>query len=112
LMTDTSTALTSVGQTRKHSQVNHKRKEYVRRENGVCITTNGVEGYFSILKRGLTGVYQHVGKQHLHRYLSEFDFRYNARKLKDGDRSLLAIKGVNGKRLMLRDSRAASSKNN
>lgn len=112
LMTDTSTVLTSAGIERKHSQVNHKRKEYVRRENGVCITTNGVEGYFANLKRGLNGVYHYVGKQYLHRYLSEFDFRYNTRKLKDGDRSLLAIKGVSGKRLKLRDSRADVSKNN
>jgi hypothetical protein len=71
----------------------------------VCITTNTIEGYFSILKRGINGVYHHVGKQHLHRYLSEFDFRYNARKVNDGDRTLLALKGSNGKRLMLRDSR-------
>jgi transposase-like protein len=105
LMTDTSTVLTSVGQTRRHSQANHKRKEYGRRENGVCIITNGVEGYFSIFKRGLNGVYHHVGKQHLHRYLSEFDFRYNARKMNDGDRALLAIKGVSGKRLTLRNSK-------
>jgi transposase-like protein len=108
LMTDTSTVLKSAGSQRKHSQVNHNRKEYARRENGVCITTNGVEGYFANLKRGLNGVYHHVGKQHLHRYLSEFDFRYNARKLKDGERSLLAIKGTSGKRLKLRDSRVAS----
>jgi len=46
----------------------------------VCITTNTIEGYFATLKRGINGVYQHVGKQHLHRYLSEFDFRYNSRK--------------------------------
>jgi transposase-like protein len=105
LMTDTSSVLTSAGSKRKHSQVNHTRKEYSRYEGGICISTNSVEGYFANLKRGLNGVYHHVGKQHLHRYLSQFDFRYNARKLKDGDRSLLAIKGVNGKRLMLRDSR-------
>jgi transposase-like protein len=107
LMTDTSSVLLSANSKRKHSRVNHFKKEYARRENGVCITTNGVEGYFANLKRGLNGVYHHVGKQHLHRYLSEFDFRYNARKLKDGDRSLLAIKGASGKRLKLRDSRAA-----
>lgn len=89
---------------RKHDQVNHTAKEYVRYENGVCITTNSIEGYFATLKRGINGVYHHVGKQHLHRYLSEFDFRYNSRKEKDGDRTLLAIKGVAGKRLMLRDS--------
>jgi hypothetical protein len=49
------------------------------------------DGYFSILKRGINGVYHHVGKQHLHRYLSEFDFRYNSRDIEDGERSLLAI---------------------
>jgi transposase-like protein len=105
VMTDTSATLKTVGKSRKLSQVNHNRKEYVRREKGVTVTTNTVEGYFANLKRGLNGVYHHVGKQHLHRYLSEFDFRYNARKMKDGDRALLAIKGVAGKRLTLRDSR-------
>ncbi len=82
--------------------------KYVRWENGICITTNAVEGYFSILNRGINGVYHHVGKQHLHRYLSEFDFRYNSRKMKDGERSLMAVKGANGKRLMLRDSRTVA----
>jgi transposase-like protein len=106
LMTDTSSVLRSAGANRKHSRVNHTRKEYVRYEGGICVSTNSVEGYFANLKRGLTGVYHHVGKQHLHRYLSEFDFRYNARKIKDGDRALLAIKAVSGKRLTLRDSRA------
>ena len=105
LMTDTSTVLESAGANRKHSQVNHSAKEYVRWENGVCVTTNGVEGYFSILKRGVNGVYHHWSKKHLHRYLSEFDFRYNAREVSDGERASLAVKGANGKRLMLRDSR-------
>jgi hypothetical protein len=77
----------------------------VRHEDGVCITTNTIEGYFSILKRGINGVYHHVGKQHLHRYLSEFDFRYNARKVNDGERTLQALKATGGKRLMLRDSK-------
>src|SRR5882672_593005 len=63
-----------------------------------------IEGYFSILKRGINGVYHHVGKQHLHRYLSEFDFRYNSRHIEDGERSLLAIRKVTGKRLKYRDS--------
>ena len=84
--------------------MNHSAKEYARYEDGVCITTNTIEGYFATLKRGINGVYHHVGKQHLHRYLREFDFRYNSRKEKDGGRTLLAIKGVGGKRLMLRDS--------
>jgi hypothetical protein len=89
---------------RKHDQVNHTAKEYVRRENGITITTNSIEGYFATLKRGINGVYHHVGKQHLHRYLNEFDFRYNSRREKDGDRTLLAMKGADGKRLMLKDS--------
>jgi transposase-like protein len=105
VMTDTSSTLKSAGGKRKLSQVNHTEKEYVRYEDGVCITTNAVEGYFANLKRGLDGVYHHVGKQHLHRYLSEFDFRYNSRDVKDGERTGLALKGVNGKRLMLRDSK-------
>lgn len=104
IMTDSSTVLKGVMMKHKHDQVNHQEKEYVRYENGVCITTNTIEGYFSILKRGINGVYHHVGKQHLHRYLSEFDFRYNARKVNDGERTLQAIKATGGKRLMLRDS--------
>jgi hypothetical protein len=68
------------------------------------IHTNTVEGVFAILKRGLTGVYHQVGSHHLHRYLSEFDFRYNARKISDTDRTLLAISQAGGKRLQLRDS--------
>jgi transposase-like protein len=105
IMTDTSTPLAKVLKGRKHDQVNHSDKEYVRYEGGVCITTNTIEGYFSLLKRGINGVYHQVGKQHLHRYLSEFDFRYNARKVTDGERTLLAIKQTGGKRLQLRDSR-------
>jgi hypothetical protein len=56
------------------------------------------------LKRGINGVYHHVGQLHLHRYLSEFDFRYNARKETDSNRTVLAMKGTTGKRLILRDS--------
>jgi transposase-like protein len=104
VMTDSSSALAGALMTHKHDQVNHRAKEYVRYENGVCITTNTIEGYFATLKRGINGVYHHVGKQHLHRYLSEFDFRYNSRKEKDGDRTLMALKSTGGKRLMLRDS--------
>ena len=105
LMTDTSTVLRRSGSKRKHDTVNHNKGEYARHEDGVCISTNTVEGYFANLKRGINGVYHHVGKQHLHRYLSEFDFRYNARKTTDGQRALLALKGAAGKRLKLRDSR-------
>ncbi len=107
IMTDSGTVLTGALKARnqKHDQVNHNAKEYVRYEDGVCISTNTIEGYFSILKRGINGVYHQVGKRHLHRYLAEFDFRYNTRKEKDGDRTLMALDQVEGKRLMLRDSK-------
>ena len=103
-MSDESSVLRLMPASWKHSKVNHSAKEYVRYEDGVCITTNTAERYFGILKRGLSGVYHHVGKQHLHRYLSKFDFRYNSRKVKDGERTAMAVKGANGKRLMLRRS--------
>lgn len=83
-----------------HHVINHGKKEYVRGD----IYTNTLEGYFSILKRGIIGVYHHVGKHHLHRYLSEFDFRYNGRKIDDAERSVLVLCGIEGKRLMYRDS--------
>jgi transposase-like protein len=107
VMTDTASVLHFAAKTRKHSKVNHKAKEYVRKENGETITTNGVEGYFANLRRGIDGVYHHVGKHHLHRYLSEFDFRYNSRDVTDAERAQLALKQVDGKRLMLRDSRTS-----
>ena len=104
LMTDSRTALRFASNERKHDKVNHARGEYARYEDGVCISTNAVEGFFGNLKRGINGVYHHVGKHHLHRYLSEFDFRYNARDVSDVERRDLAIKQVGGKRLMYRDS--------
>jgi hypothetical protein len=84
-----------------HDTVNHGAKEYVRGE----ITTNTVEGYYSIFKRGMKGVYQHCSEKHLHRYLSEFDFRYSNRiavGVNDLARAELALKGVVGKRLTYR----------
>lgn len=83
-----------------HQVVNHGKREYVKGN----AHTNTIEGYFSILKRGITGVYHHVGEQHLHRYLSEFNFRYNGRKINDDERSMLVLRGIEGKRLMYRDS--------
>jgi transposase-like protein len=83
-----------------HDVINHGKKEYVRGD----VHTNTVEGYFSILKRGIIGVYHHVDSNHLHRYLSEFDFRYNERKVDDTKRSIKALMGIEGKRLMYRDS--------
>lgn len=105
VMTDSSTVLKGALRERRHDQVNHRGEEYVRYEDGICITTNTIEGFFANLKRGINGVYHHVGKQHLHRYLSEFDFRYNARKVSDGERTTMALKSTTGKRLMLRDSK-------
>jgi transposase-like protein len=98
LMTDT--GVLKGMKDRKHSLVNHKADEYVRYEEGVCVTTNGVEGYFGLVKRGINGVYHHVSKKHLHRYLGEFDFRYNGRHVTDGERASEALKGFEGKRLM------------
>ncbi len=87
-----------------HESVNHKQREYVKRtENGEKVTTNTVEGYFSILKRGAHGVYHHMSKRHLHRYLREFDFRYNARDVTDCERAVMALLVIDGKRLTYRD---------
>jgi transposase-like protein len=82
----------------KHSHVNHKRDEYVRGE----AYTNTVEGFFSIFKRGMRGVYQFCGERHLHRYLAEFDFRYSNRialGCNDEDRASRLLSGIVGKRL-------------
>jgi transposase-like protein len=84
-----------------HEAVNHGQEEYVRGD----ITTNTVEGYYSIFKRGMKGVYQRCAEKHLHRYLSEFDFRYSNRValgVNDGERRTLAIKNAAGKRLTYR----------
>jgi transposase-like protein len=86
----------------EHDTVHHESEEYVRREGEKVITTNTVEGYYSIFKRGMKGVYQHCGEKHLHRYLAEFDFRYSNRValgVDDGARTTRALKGVVGKRL-------------
>jgi hypothetical protein len=99
IMTDTSTVLQCVPKQHKHSQVNHTEREYVRHEDGLAITTNTVEGYFSILKRGIDGVYHHVGKHYLDQYLREFDFRYNVRSMHDTKRTDLVLKKSEGKRL-------------
>jgi transposase-like protein len=78
-----------------HESVKHSVKEYVRGD----VHTNSAEGYFSIFKRGMRGVYQHCAEKHLHRYLAEFDFRYNTRKISDMERTELAVRGGEGKRL-------------
>jgi transposase-like protein len=86
-----------------HRIVVHSANEYVRGD----AHTNTVEGYFSILKRGIYGVYQHVSEHHLKLYLAEFDFRYNERivlGIDDAERTVRALRGITGKRLLYRDS--------
>ena len=78
-----------------HQRVVHSRKEYVRGK----VHTNTIEGYFSIFKRGMKGVYQHCAEKHLQRYINELDFRYNTRDLDDFTRAATAIKQAEGRRL-------------
>lgn len=89
-----------------HETVNHTYGEYARGET----TTNTVEGFFSILKRGLYGTYQHVSEAHLHRYLAEFDFRCSNRaalKIDDAQRTAITVRGGKGKRLTYERTREA-----
>jgi transposase-like protein len=86
------------GLVRSHETVKHSAGEYARGD----VHTNTIEGYFSIFKRGMRGNYQHCKEKNLHRYLAEFDFRYNTRHLSDGERAALAVKGGEGKRLTYR----------
>jgi hypothetical protein len=79
-----------------HDTVNHKKGEYVRGDAHV----NSSESVHSLMKRGVIGIYHHWSPQHLHRYLSEFDFRFNRRKMTDGERLIEALRKVEGKRLM------------
>jgi len=105
VMTDTASwyrNLNKDGEFASHDSVNHQREEYVRYDGEKVITTNTVEGFYSVFKRGMRGVYQHCSESHLHRYLAEFDFRYSNRE-KLGIDDLLrvdrALAGVKGKRL-------------
>ncbi len=121
LMTDEAGYYHEVGsEFASHETVNHSKDEYVRYWNEVTdkvrpdgkpivetttITTNTVEGYYSIFKRGMKGVYQHCSEKHLHRYLAEFDFRYSNRValgVNDGERRTLPIQNAAGKRLTYR----------
>jgi len=105
VMTDEASRYSKVGKEFSgHGVVDHSRAEYgyTDRMTGLKININTVEGYYSIFKRGMIGIYQHCGEQHLHRYLAEFDFRYSNRiKLGVDDiaRSDRALLGVKGKRL-------------
>lgn len=97
IMTDESSLYNKVGKDfASHDKVNHKAKQYAYGD----ITTNTVEGFFSILKRGVIGTFHSVSKVHLHRYVGEFEYRYNTRKMTDGERTQLAIQKSEGKRLI------------
>jgi transposase-like protein len=90
-----------VGYIAKHESVKHSAGEYVRDD----VHTNSAEGYFSLFKRGMRGTYQHCAEKNLHRFLAEFDHRYNHRVAlgyNDADRTIAAIKGAGGKRLTYR----------
>ena len=89
-----------------HETVNHSAKEYARDD----VHTNSAEGYFSIFKRGMRGIYQHCREKHLHRYLAEYDFRYNHRTrlgYTDAQRTAAMVKGAAGKRLTYQQPHAA-----
>lgn len=91
-----------------HETVNHHRKEYARGK----VTTNTAEGAFSVFKRGMKGVYQQCAEHHLHRYVTEFEFRYNNRSrlgIEDAQRTVNALKGIEGKRLTYRRTCEASA---
>jgi len=88
-------------QVMKHESVDHSKHDWTRGD----VHTNTLEGFFSIFKRGLVGTYQHMSTQHLDRYLAEFDFRQNNRAklgIADAARTMIAMKGVEGKRLTYR----------
>jgi transposase-like protein len=107
LMTDEARPYQRIGKLyAEHGHVEHTAHEYVRGD----IHTNTVEGYYSIFKRGMKGVYQHCAEKHLHRYLSEFDFRYSNRialGVNDERRAEKALQGITGKRLTYRRPRNA-----
>lgn len=90
----------------EHGFTKHMLGEYVSRTNP-NVHTNTIEGFFSIFKRGMKGVYQHCGHNHLNRYLAEFDFRYNNRaalQITDAERADKLLLGVKGKRLSYRST--------
>ncbi|MGD0764228.1 MAG: IS1595 family transposase [Roseiarcus sp.] len=108
VMTDESNTYSKLGDDfAKHDSVDHHREEwgYTDRKTGVKINTNTIEGYYSIFKRGMKGVYQHCSEKHLHRYVAEFDFRYSNRSalgVEDQERAAMIVRAAKGKRLVYR----------
>ena len=109
LMTDESNVYTMVGEEyASHESVNHSVYEWARGS----VSTNTIEGAFSIFKRGMRGIYQHCSEAHLQRYLTEFDFRYNNRiklGVNDAERTARALTGIRGKRLTYRGTGRAAN---
>ncbi len=105
IITDENSAYTGIGAefAGGHQTVCHSAREYVRGD----VHSNTIEGFFSIVKRGINGIYHAVSKEHLHRYMAEFEFRYNNRKLEDGERMTAAIRAAEGKRLTYRTPASA-----
>jgi transposase-like protein len=89
----------------KHETINHTRDEYVRGN----VHTNSVEGFFSLLKRGINGTFHHVGKGHLAKYCDEFSFRYNHREMTDGERAGVLVLNAEGKRLTYKQPAGTSA---
>jgi hypothetical protein len=85
-----------------HEVVTHSAKEYVRK--GTDVHSNTVEGVFSLIRRGVMGTFHSISRKHLPNYLNEFQFRWNTRKMDDGQRVSAAIKAIDGKRLQYRES--------
>lgn len=85
-----------------HHTVTHSEREYARQDGDVLATTNTVEAFFALLKRGVIGTFHNVSRKHLHRYVAEFEFRWNTRHTDDGARLRVAVRGAEGKRLMYR----------
>lgn len=104
LRTDSAVSYRKIMPFGQHEAVDHSRGEYVRGD----AHTNTLEGFFSIFKRGLIGIYQHIEEQHLDRYLAEFDFRFNTRAklgIDDAERTARAVAGARGKRLTYQTTR-------
>jgi len=98
IMTDDFVSYTGIGKefAGGHGVVAHSTNEYVRGD----IHTNTAESSHALVKRGIVGIYHNISREYLHRYLWHFDFLWNNRKLNDGERTMLAIRGAEGKRLM------------
>jgi transposase-like protein len=101
ILTDENSSYVGIGSeyARGHESVCHSANEYVRGD----VHSNTVEGFFSLVKRSIIGIYHNVSKKHLHRYLAECEFRYNYREIEDGERVTETIRAADGKRLFYKE---------